>query len=228
MFRADAAFSISSARVVTPSGVTVRDSLLAGGDSDGIQSGVGVSIIGNEFRNIVQKGPNHTDAIQLLGASGATIRGNYIHRSSTGIVAYDGLSASVIEDNVLVLTNRPWGIELYSDDGSVIRHNTLKFGSCDFNLPCGQIDLNRKSSDDAGRGTVVIDNVTTGVSIQGGASASARHNNLVRRSAASGDLVGVPEFAGGANPTSYAGFGLAEGSPGRRAASDGADIGRRP
>jgi hypothetical protein len=211
----------------TPSGVTVQYSLLAGGDSDGIQSGVGLNIVNNEFRDINQNGPNHTDAIQLLGARGAVIRGNYIHRSSTGIVAYDGLAGALIEDNVIDLPERPWGIELYSDDGSIVRHNTLAYGSCDYNLPCGQIDLNRKSSDDAGRGTVVVDNVATQISLQGGSSAAVRHHNLLRRGAAPGDIVGIPVFVGGASPTSWAGFRLAPGSPGKGAASDGADIGRR-
>ena len=207
------------------SGVTIQNSLLAGGDSDGIQTGVGVNIINNEFRDIRQGGPNHTDAIQLLGAAGSVIRGNYIHRSATGIVAYDGLSRAVIERNVIDLDGRPWGIELYSDDSSIVRHNTLGYGSCDFNLPCGMIDLSRKSQDDAGRGTVVVDNVATEVSIGNGSAAGARHHNLLRRNVRAGDLGGVPVFVGGANPTSWVGHRLAAGSPGKGRASDGADVG---
>ena len=210
----------------TPSGVTISNSLLAGGDSDGVQSGVGVDIINNEFRNILQNGPNHTDAIQLLGARGSVIRGNWIHDSSTGIVAYDGLSNAVIAYNVVDLPGRrPWGIELYSDENSVVAHNTLPYGSCDFNLPCGIINLSRKSQDDAGTGTVVVDNVATEVSVQSGSTAAARHHNLLRRSAPAGNTVGTPAFAGGANPTSYGGFKLAPGSPGKGGASDGTDIG---
>ena len=41
----------------TPSGVTIKDSLFDGGNADGIQTGVGVNIIGNEFRNIHETGP---------------------------------------------------------------------------------------------------------------------------------------------------------------------------
>ena len=52
-----------------PSGVTVRDSLLAGGDADGIQTGSGMAIVGNEFPPHPPARPEpHTDAIQLLGA----------------------------------------------------------------------------------------------------------------------------------------------------------------
>ena len=209
------------------SGVTVQSSLLAGGDSDGIQTGVGVNIIANEFRDILENGPNHTDAIQVLGARGVLVRANYIHNSSTGIVAYDGISASLIEDNVIALPRRPWGIELYSDDGSVVRHNTLLSGSCDFNLRCGAISMGRKSSDDAGRGTAVIDNIATEINAESGSSLGARHHNLVQRGAVGGDLSGSPRFVGGAVPAGYAGYALAAGSPGVRAASDGANIGIR-
>jgi hypothetical protein len=210
----------------THSGVTIQNSLLAGGDSDGVQTGVGVNIINNEFRDIIQDGPNHTDAIQLLGARGSVIHGNWIHDSSTGIVAYDGLSYAVITHNVVDLPGRrPWGIELYSDEGSLVAHNTLPYGSCDFNLPCGIINLSRKSQDDAGTGTVVVDNVATEVSLQSGSTAAQRHHNLLRRNAPAGNIVGVPAFAGGADPSSYAGHFLAPGSPGKGAASDGKDIG---
>ena len=214
----------------TPSGVTIRNSLFAGGDADGVQSGVGVNIIGNEFRNILGRGgPNHTDAIQLLDAPGAVVRGNYIHRTETGIVAYDGLERARIEDNVIDLTQegaqRPWGIELYSDSQSVIRNNTLAHGTCGYDLPCGLIDLNRKPGDDPGVGTVVMDNVATAISQQNGSSLTRRGGNLLRRGVEAGDVRGAPVFVGGADPTSYEGFRLAKDSPGSRRASDGGDPG---
>ena len=98
--------------------MTIQNSLLAGGDSDGVQSGVGVNIINNEFRDILEDGPNHTDSIQLLGARGSVIRGNWLHNNTSGIVAYDSVDQALIEDNVIDLPDRPWGIELYSDTGS--------------------------------------------------------------------------------------------------------------
>ncbi|HEX5926801.1 MAG TPA: right-handed parallel beta-helix repeat-containing protein, partial [Baekduia sp.] len=116
----------------TPSGVTISNSLFANGNADGIQTGVGVNIINNEFRNIHENGPNdtaHTDAIQLLGAAGSVVRGNYIHNTADGIVAYDGIQSALIENNVIDLVNGRWGIELYSDNGSTIRHNTLVYGT---------------------------------------------------------------------------------------------------
>jgi hypothetical protein len=214
--------------------LTISNSLLAGGDSDGVQSGVGVNVINNEFRDIRESGgTNHTDNVQLLGAAGSVIRGNWVHASGNvttqGIAAYDGLRSSLIEHNVVDIP-RAWGIEVYADQGSTIRHNTLPYRppGCYGGSPCGMIDVNRKSQDPAGSGTVVVDNVATGVTVMNGSTVAARHHNLLRQNSAAGDLLGTPAFAGGASPTSYAGYALAAGSPGKRAASDGTDIGIAP
>ncbi|WP_244237114.1 right-handed parallel beta-helix repeat-containing protein [Corallococcus llansteffanensis] len=211
----------------THSGVTIQNSRFEGGDADGIQTGVGVNILNNQFKDIQENGPNHTDAIQLLGAPGAVVRGNYFLNCASGIVAYDGVERAVIEDNVLDLRGRPWAIELYSDDGSIVRHNTLQHGACDWNLPCGIIDITRKTADDVGRGTVIVDNVATEISVNNGSTVAERHHNLLRQYAQSGELTGVPVFMGGAAPTDWSGFRLAPGSPGKSAASDGTDIGIR-
>ncbi|WP_233582710.1 right-handed parallel beta-helix repeat-containing protein [Corallococcus sp. CA053C] len=211
----------------TPSGVTIQNSRFEGGDADGIQTGVAVNILNNQFKDIQENGPNHTDAVQLLGAPGAVVRGNYFLNCASGIVAYDGVERAVIEDNVLDLRGRPWAIELYSDDGSIIRHNTLQHGVCDWNLPCGIIDITRKTADDVGRGTVIVDNVATEISVSNGSTVAERHHNLLRQDAQSGELTGVPVFMGGAAPTDRSGFRLAPGSPGKGAASDGTDLGVR-
>jgi hypothetical protein len=57
----------------TPSGVTVRTSLFAGGDADGVQAHVGMTVINNEFRDICQgtNSDQHTDNVQMVfGATG--------------------------------------------------------------------------------------------------------------------------------------------------------------
>ena len=216
-----------------PSGVTIANSLFSGGDSDGVQSGVGVTIVNNEFRDILGTGgSNHTDAIQLIGAPNSVVRGNYIHNSESGIVAYDGLAHALIEDNVIDLTQatarRPWAIELYSDVGSVVRHNTLKAGACDYALPCGTIDLNRKDGSPAGYETQVYDNVAAWILAENGSTLMPPHHNLVTLDWQDEDVPGSPTFAGGPDPVSYEGFFLAADSPGKDAASDGKDIGIRP
>jgi hypothetical protein len=211
------------------SGVTISNSLFADGDSDGIQTGVGVNIIHNEFRNILEDGPNHTDNIQLIDAPGAVVRGNWIHQTRSGstqaITAFNGLDHGVIEDNVVDMSwsgSRPWGIELQQDNGSIVRHNTLVYSAgCAFNLPCGLIAIRAQSS-----GTTVVDNIATRVDVDS-STLAARHHNMLRQSAGSGDTTGTPAYSGGASPTTYDGFRLAAGSPGKNAASDGTDVGRR-
>jgi Right handed beta helix region len=211
------------------SGVTISNSLFSGGNTDGIQTSVGVDIIDNEFADLREKNAKdtaHTDSIQLLGAPGSIIRGNYFHGVATGIVAYDGVTGATIEDNVIE-TDRPWGIELYADQGSTIRHNTLRYGRCIFHLPCAQIDLTRKLVNAPGRGTRILDNVVNAINASEGSTYAQRSHNLVQVAPSRGDLRGTASFVGGARPTSYDGYGLAPGSPGKGAASDGLDVGAR-
>jgi len=227
---------VSPARIQLPysssthSGVTIQNSVLSGGSADGVQTGVGVNIIGNEFTNIYEGscGDCHTDAIQLLGDNGTVIRGNYIHDVATGIVAFDGVSNAIIEHNIVDTGGRPWGIELYADNGSIVRHNTLLYrATCLWNMPCGTIDLNRKSVDPAGRGTIVVDNIATSITTSNGSTYAQRSKNLVRNGAVAGDISGAPTYVGGATPTTQAGFTLASNSLGKDAALSpaGSDIG---
>jgi hypothetical protein len=214
----------------THSGVTITRSLFADGNSDGIQTGIGVNIIGNEFRNIRETGPDdtaHSDPIQLLGASGSVVRGNWIHHSADGIVAYDGIDHATIEDNVVDLVNGRWGIELYSDNGSIIRHNTLRYATtCEY-AACGQIILDHKSADPAGRGTIIVDNIATSISLNSGSTAARIEGNMLRQGPGAGNFLGTPVYVGGAAPTNIPGFKLAAGSPGKARATDGLDVGIR-
>jgi hypothetical protein len=205
-----------------PSGVTVANSLFQGGDSDGVRPDAdSVQVIGNEFADIVDKGANHADPIQFYGAKRAVIRGNYFHNAGGNISAYimqaDGGVGNVIEDNVFGAGRGvTYAITLYSDDGTVIRHNTMQPGTCDFNTPCGTLSLGNKSGDPVSRGTVIRDNIMAVIG-GGNGTYTADHNlNTVQSK---------PVFAGPLNI--YAGFRLAAGSPGRGGASDGLDVGIR-
>jgi hypothetical protein len=214
----------------THSGVTIQNSTMDGGSADGVQTGVGVNIIGNAFKNIREGSCSdcHTDAIQLLGAAGSVIRGNYIQSVSTAIVAFDGVTRATIEDNIIDTGGRPWGIELYADDSSIVRHNTLLYrANCGFNLPCGMISIDRKSTNPAGRGTIIVDNIATSISVNNGSTYAERHHNLLRSGATTGDISGAPTYTGGSTPTTIAGFQLAASSLGKGAASSpaGSDIG---
>ena len=148
-----------------PSGVTIRDSKFYGGLSDGIQNGsYGTQIIGNEFYEITPGSPSgvHADAIQLYGSSHTVIRGNYMHDMPEVpfIMAADGTDHELIEDNVVEGSSHGYPyITLFSDDSSIVRHNTFADGDCAFNIRCGVLRLGNKDSDDPGRGTIVKDNI---------------------------------------------------------------------
>jgi hypothetical protein len=207
------------------SGVTVQNSSIRNGNLDGVHlGGAGVNLLNNVFANLCDTGTNHTDNVQYEGGTGGRIAGNYFYAgagcATQGITSYDGGTNGVtIEDNVVDI-RRPWGIELYADRNSVVRHNTVRWypdAECFFNgVICGQIDINRKSADPAGSGTQVYDNLTTRVSFSNGSTGTAHHN-------VSGQLA---IYVGPTN--AYHGFALASISPvGIGTASDGLNNGIR-
>lgn len=230
--------SSTAHRFLAEGPVTIQNSHLEGGGSDGVRlaTSAKVNVLNNTFLNIRDDGSgNHTDMIQWYGGSNAVVRGNLFKQTISGetqvMGAFDGTGGNLIEDNVVDVTGRNWAIELYSDDGSIVRHNTLVYhpaSPCQYNLACGILHLSRKvDQDDVGRNTQVYDNIATLVAIENGSTASRRDHNMVRQSAGSGDFTGTPVFVGGANPSNYAGYRLAAGSPGKAKASDGKDVGIR-
>jgi hypothetical protein len=50
---------------------------------------------------------------------------------------------------------------------------------------------------------------------------------MLRFGASGTDFIGVPVYVGGENPSTWADYALAPGSPGKGAASDGLDVGIR-
>jgi Concanavalin A-like lectin/glucanases superfamily/Right handed beta helix region len=215
-----------------PSGVTIQNSYFAGGNSDGIQNGGrGVQILNNEFTGIHQiDGADgvHADAIQLYGSSSTVIRGNYMHDVADGIMAPDGTDHEVIQDNVMLTDGYPFAITMESDNGSIVQHNTLPDGSCDYNDHCGILRLGSKSGQPGGTGTVIKDNILSDISVPEGSQSNAEENYNLITSGSSGkgaqDQRGAPRFVGGTGPGSYI---LAAGSLGKGTASDGADRGAR-
>jgi|GEM_PF-6239406 len=222
-----------------PNGITIQNSEFRGGMSDGIQVGSrGTRILGNTFHDLVPGTPSgvHTDAIQLYGSQDTVIRGNLFYDvGGTAIMSPDGADHETIEDNVFGPGGYPFAITLYSDDGSVLRHNTLAPGACDFNLTCGILRIGSKSSCgyasecDAGRGTVLEDNIMADISEDDGAAASTSRYNLFFDGSprGTGDLRGRPTFAGGSGAKTLDGYALTSGSQGRANASDGLDRGIR-
>jgi hypothetical protein len=211
----------------TFSGVTIQNSTLSGGNADGIQAGCGLNILNNTFDNIHESGPNdsaHTDPIQLIGAPNSLVKGNYIHNASDGIVAYDSLDHATITDNVIDLVNGRWGIELYADNGSIVSHNTLVYGSgCEY-AACGWIILDHKTANAAGKNTIVTDNIATAVSLNNGSTATKNTNNMVRQGATTGNFTGTPTYT---SPGTWQGYHLTTTSPGITKATDALNVGIR-
>jgi hypothetical protein len=205
--------------------LTVENSTILNGDLDGVHIGGGSGLLvqGNEFENLCDRNVNHTDNIQFEGGSQIRIAGNYVYEAQNcptqGITSYDGgTNGVIIEDNVVDIP-RDWGIELYADQNSIVRHNTVVYHPktySEFNTGTGQIDIDRKTQDPAGSGTEVYDNIATSVAFTNGSTGTA-HNNVSGQSAI---YVGPT--------TTYPGFQLASNSPvGLNAADDGTDDGVR-
>jgi hypothetical protein len=213
-----------------PSGVTVQYSQFRGGSSDGIQAGTALSIIGNEFANIVHGGCGscHTDNIQLYSGQagndvGTLIKGNYIHDGETGIVQFDGGGGNDVEDNVIAHMSL-FGMDFGGDSGTKVIHNT------EYAIGGNGLDLTSKAGQSSS-GEIVRDNILKNIALSDSDSTAhpaVNTNNMLLSGAGGGNFRGSPLFAGGAAPTSYAGFLLRAGSPGIGRATDGGSVGIRP
>jgi hypothetical protein len=214
-----------------PVGVKVTNSHFGNsGGSDGVQvvgDAYGVQIgPGNEFSGIRQGNYTaHVDSIQLYGSSHTQIIGNYFHDDDTIIMAPDGGDHEYIANNVMIGGGYVPAVQLGSHDGTQFVHKTVKSIS---------VHADAKSSSNPSRNVVVSDNV-----FGPGADTNANDGlctnctvsyNLFTSGGVKGNnnLVGTPKFAGGASPTTFAGWALADGSPGKGNASDGTDRGINP
>jgi hypothetical protein len=210
------------------SGITIQNSEFKGGSSDGVQAGTALNLLNNEFANITSAGCSscHTDNIQLFGGQasdgvGSTIKGNYLHDGETGIVQFDGGGGHVIEDNVVVRMSI-FGADFGGDRNTRFVHNTLWHTN-------NGLDMTSKAGQNS-VGTVIKDNVLDELSLtdsDSNAQPTANDHNMIASGASGQNFAGSPTFVGGSNPTTYAGFKLAAGSPGVGRASDGLDVGGR-
>jgi Right handed beta helix region/Bacterial TSP3 repeat len=229
-------------------GVVVKNSLFSGGSSDGIRVGdaPNTNILRNEFTAFDETEPLHTDPIQFYGDNPrTTIRGNWFHdmvNVTAMIMMADGGGPNLIEDNLFGPgAGHLYSLLWYSDDGSIIRHNTFIAGKCALGVRCGTIELGYRPEDDRGRGTVIEDNILTSISAgddgEGGRAAgfSSSHNLLrSQKRIGPGDLRGAPKYAAAplrsgdvGRRAAFAAYRLAHGSRGRGNASDGIDRGIR-
>jgi hypothetical protein len=204
-----------------PSGVTIQNSLFRDMSSDGIQTGLGVNIINNEFARIQPANPEqHTDAIQSVGGGGITIRGNFIHEGEQAIGMFDGTGGNIIEHNVIKNFSAHW-ISLGGDrPGSVVQFNTL-VGTGARLISCPSKSGYQSSQ------TTIRNNIAGDIELSGTVNCTPTVNskNLLSSGASGLNIAGSPIFVGGSNPGSYLGYLLANNSPGRAAATDGSDVG---
>lgn len=224
-----------------PNGVVIEENEVANGTADGIQLGgtsCGTIIRRNIFHDILQAtcdaegGGAHCDPIQDAGGSVQTqILDNWIYNSSNGIVAFDGTGCNwLVAGNVLDVDVSN-AITLGGSCSPTLRNNTLIGSSAHINLTskAGQTTTNATVRDNITPGGVTLANGVGGDAtvVQNNynmcASACAGANSLTGR------VLGTHySFVGGASPTSWAGFRLADGSDGENDASDGTDIGVNP
>jgi hypothetical protein len=209
------------------SGVTIQNSLFKNSVADGLKLGAAMTARNNEFVDIYPHGHSelHTDAIQILGGTHDVLVANFIHGNcEQGIGAFDGTAANTITDNVVVGCTAHSMVLGGDKTGSLVAHNTI-VGSDTATLDC---------TSKAGEGpstTSLADNYATGgeeLSNQNGPCTPTQNtHNMFPNGASSPNINGTPKFVGGTNPTTYAGYKLAAGSPGKGAADDGTDIGAR-
>lgn len=222
---------VVSSAVSQPDGVTIENSVMDGGNSDGVQDdGIGTQIRGNEFANIVESscGVIHCDAIQTVGATGTVIDGNYLHGTTDCFLMDDGGSNISITNNVCgpMAGDSSFWIQAGGIRGLTLSHNTIiaRTGGAFGNGPDGS-----PSSD-----VSVMNNIEySAPSVNPGQSLSGTTSegyNLVQSCGGSlcggsRDIVGAPKFVGGQSPSTWAGFALAAGSLGIGNASDGKNRG---
>lgn len=210
---------------------TIRGATIARGCADGIQSGVPFIL---EYSTISDKlvgsciNDPHVDATQLYGGpfAGTIIRYNYYYNNAQVVAAYDGVDGVLIEHNVMdpgTSEPRPCQIELYSDDGSIVRNNTLIQRSGN-----GLICMDRKLVDNVGVNTQVYNNIAAGIDFANGSTASVNTKNLLP-SGGGTNLTGSPTFKGTCQggASNWKNCSLTNGSAGRNAGTDGKDVGTR-
>ncbi|HEY4098437.1 MAG TPA: right-handed parallel beta-helix repeat-containing protein, partial [Baekduia sp.] len=210
-----------------PVGVTISHNHFGGaGQSDGVQDGAyGVVIDGNTFDGIVQAGgyTRHVDSIQLYGQSHTTISNNYMRNFTTAIMAPDGGDHEVVANNVIISpTANASAVQFGHQNGTTFTHNTVKNTDVHAWVGAGDATPNRSM--------VLQDNVMVAAGFVAGGcvSCTVGYNLFSKGATGTNALTATPAFAGGSNPTTYAGWALASGSPGKGNASDGTDRGINP
>lgn len=212
-------------------GVTVSNNHFGGsGQSDGIQMGGYGGVIGpgNIFQDLRQGNyGRHVDAIQLYGeVASNTVTGNYFYNDSIYIGAYDGGSNVNITNNVFgPSSDSGQKVPLGAIQGGSYVHNTMIGNSVNQGAKNGM----PRNVNFAYRNNIFVNSSIVDSGDQPGCASGCvyEYNLFTSRSSARGsnNIIGNPTFIGGSNPSTWAGYQLAEGSLGYKSGSDGADRG---
>ena len=220
-----------SIRVLAPDGVpasniVIENNLFRDMGADGIDSSSASTLIGNDFLNVASGStdPRHTDAIQFFGGPNMLIEGNFVEGCSQGVDAFDGTQGNTIEDNVIVGCTVHSLVAAGDSPGSLVAHNTVTGRGGE---ECGSKPGERASTTQI-RDNILLRGINWG-GVQCTLSVDTRNMSWpgYGQIHSSSDFSRKPTFAGGANPSTYAGYALAAGSPGQGKATDGADVGAR-
>jgi hypothetical protein len=235
----------------TPSGVTLENSVfVAPGDlwnPNRAMETVGspLSIENNVFAGFLDHTEsascNHIDTLQLYAGSNSTdgnvtFTGNLCYDDYNCFAAWDGTSDNTITDNACFDIEQNC-IDLYSDTGSVINHNTQQTGGADPSgcgyLPNTQgcnsstlLENSNKSGDRTTTSETYTNNLDQhGPNVESG-SLTTNTNNMWS-GASSPNINGTATFTGGSDPLSWTGFELTSGSTGHNGGNDGQNVGIR-
>jgi hypothetical protein len=210
-------------------GVVISNNMIGpGGAADGIQitgSARGTRILNNEFTGIKQSlcGTIHCDPIQFYGADNTDVEGNYFHGNSTGVMNPDGNgSPTTYRNNVFVTDGEyPDQIVCGGCNGDTIDHNTFANGA---RIRMGKINTSSFSASETMTNNIISGgfNLTEGQTTGG----LGIDYDLIPGGGGGGNGInGSPTYVGGSSPSSYVGYQLASTSLGKKAGSDGKDIG---
>ncbi len=217
---------------IAVSGVVVSNNTFGpGGCSDGIQIGAhGVKVgPGNTFTGIRQGSCTaHVDAIQGYGQSSTVIDGNYFVGNTIHVGFYDGGSSETITNNVFGPPgDNVQNLQLGAVRGMRLAHNSFRntiaaYGS--------------KAGNSPNSGWIIENNLLVNSDFNAGGDQPGCGSDCIMRynlkdsqsssnPTGTNSVLGSPTFVGGSAPTTYQGYQLAPGSPGKNAANDGKDIG---
>jgi hypothetical protein len=205
-------------------GVTIANNLISGGESDGVDVAgnvCGTQIVNNVVTNIQEANCNgiHCDAFQDNGASNNTvIKGNYISNvSDCGLFDNDSYNITY-SDNVCTNVSG-FAFQFGGAVGLTMDHNTFATTT--------PAQIGNGADGTPTSGLVMTNNVfQNSISVNPGQpitlGSGGENYNLWKSgkglsngpAAGANDMTATPTFAGGASPSTFAGFGLSSSSPG--------------